>query len=264
MAVERPCARGRPPAITSSTGQVAEAAVAQQPLRRPRAIRCRASAAGTRRGTLRRPRRKVCTLLRHARHKRHDLLPGGSPMRPIHRLRPRRRARARRSSPSSTTSAITRRSPTTCWSTGRSPVPRTGVGARARMRAPLPGPKDWLDARGARRARRRVRTVEETAGAHGRRRTRGTYTLDALPGGGDARPLRARVPPGAVRERCSARCCAAGSQRGNAQAMERCRGRSRRGPRSRRGVGAPAHFGHRETRGRVLPCRPCVTKRRSG
>ena len=61
--------------------------------------------------------------------------------------------------------------------------PPTGVGARARMRAPLPGPKDWLQLE-VLESVAPVRTVEETVGAKGRRRTRGTYTLEETPDGG--------------------------------------------------------------------------------
>jgi polyketide cyclase/dehydrase/lipid transport protein len=61
--------------------------------------------------------------------------------------------------------------------------PATGVGAKARMRAPLPGPKDWLELE-VLESVAPVRTVEETVGAKGRRRTRGTYTLEEAPDGG--------------------------------------------------------------------------------
>jgi len=60
--------------------------------------------------------------------------------------------------------------------------PRSGVGARARMRVKSPGPDDWLDMKVI--AAERPRTnVEESVGAKGRRRTRGTYVLDELPRG---------------------------------------------------------------------------------
>jgi hypothetical protein len=61
--------------------------------------------------------------------------------------------------------------------------PPAGVGARARMRAALPGPKDWMDMEVV-ESRPPVTTAEETVSAKGRRRTRGTYTLDELPDGG--------------------------------------------------------------------------------
>jgi len=60
--------------------------------------------------------------------------------------------------------------------------PRSGVGAQARMRVKSPGPDDWLDMKVI--AAERPRTnVEESVGAKGRRRTRGTYVLDELPQG---------------------------------------------------------------------------------
>src|SRR5215211_1155233 len=61
--------------------------------------------------------------------------------------------------------------------------PPAGVGARARMRAALPGPKDWMDMEVV-ESRPPVTTAEETVSAKGRRRTRGIYTLDELPDGG--------------------------------------------------------------------------------
>jgi hypothetical protein len=61
--------------------------------------------------------------------------------------------------------------------------PPAGVGARARMRAALPGPKDWMDMEVV-ESRPPVTTAEETVSAKGRRRTRGTYVLDELPDGG--------------------------------------------------------------------------------
>ena len=61
--------------------------------------------------------------------------------------------------------------------------PRSGVGARARMRVKRPGPDDWLDMKVI--AAERPRTnVEESVGAKGRRRTRGTYLLEERPTGG--------------------------------------------------------------------------------
>ena len=61
--------------------------------------------------------------------------------------------------------------------------PPAGVGARARTRAKLPGPKDWVEMEVI-SGRRPETIVEQSVGAKGRRRTRGTYRLDALPGGG--------------------------------------------------------------------------------
>lgn len=61
--------------------------------------------------------------------------------------------------------------------------PAAGVGARARMRANLPGPEDWVEMTVV-DAQPAERIVEESVGAKGRRRTRGTYTLHALADGG--------------------------------------------------------------------------------
>lgn len=61
--------------------------------------------------------------------------------------------------------------------------PASGVGARARMRAKAPGADDRLELEVLASDPPRT-TVEESVGAKGRRRTRGTYRLDELPTGG--------------------------------------------------------------------------------
>lgn len=61
--------------------------------------------------------------------------------------------------------------------------PERGVGARARIRVKSPGPDDRLQMEVI-AAERPSMTMEESVGAKGRRRTRGTYRLDPLPGGG--------------------------------------------------------------------------------
>jgi hypothetical protein len=58
-----------------------------------------------------------------------------------------------------------------------------GVGARARMRLKAPGKPQWIDMT-AIESTPPTRTVEESVGAGGRRRTRGTYTLGQSPDGG--------------------------------------------------------------------------------
>jgi hypothetical protein len=60
--------------------------------------------------------------------------------------------------------------------------PRRGVGAQARARANTPGSQDWTDFEIVEAAPNRI--VEEGIGAGGKRRTRGTYLLEELPGGG--------------------------------------------------------------------------------
>ena len=59
--------------------------------------------------------------------------------------------------------------------------PATGVGGKARMRANAPG-EQWIEMEVVESVPP-VRTVEQAVGAHGKRRTRGTYTLHELPGG---------------------------------------------------------------------------------
>src|SRR3954454_24733885 len=61
--------------------------------------------------------------------------------------------------------------------------PASGVGAKARMRANAPGPKQWLDMEVV-DAPPGERIVEEAVSAAGKRKTRGTYTLADRPGGG--------------------------------------------------------------------------------
>ena len=61
--------------------------------------------------------------------------------------------------------------------------PTAGVGARAHMRVKSPGPNDWLDMTVISGERPRT-TTEESIGARGKRRTRGTYTLEEIPDGG--------------------------------------------------------------------------------
>ena len=61
--------------------------------------------------------------------------------------------------------------------------PTAGVGARAHMRVRSLGVDDWLDMTVISGERPRT-TAEESIGAGGKRRTRGTYTLEEIPGGG--------------------------------------------------------------------------------
>lgn len=98
--------------------------------------------------------------------------------------------------------------------------PATGVGAHARTRAPLPGPKDWLEIEVIESVAP-VRTVEETVGAGGRRRTRGTYTLDELPGGGTHIRFELAFLEVPRRERPFAPLLRGWLARANAKAMER-------------------------------------------
>lgn len=98
--------------------------------------------------------------------------------------------------------------------------PRSGVGARARMRFKKPGRADWMelevvDAESPRRI------VEETHSAGGRRRTRGTYVLEELPGGGTAISFELAWLQAPLSDRLIAPLARALLKRGNAKAMRR-------------------------------------------
>ncbi|HKA67348.1 MAG TPA: SRPBCC family protein [Solirubrobacterales bacterium] len=61
--------------------------------------------------------------------------------------------------------------------------PARGVGARARARVSAPGSREWAEFEVV-EAERPERIVEEGVSSAGKRRTRGTYRLEELPGGG--------------------------------------------------------------------------------
>jgi hypothetical protein len=61
--------------------------------------------------------------------------------------------------------------------------PRQGVGAKAEARASAPMSQDWTDFEIV-EVEAPSRIVEEGVGLKGKRRTRGTYRLRSLPGGG--------------------------------------------------------------------------------
>jgi hypothetical protein len=61
--------------------------------------------------------------------------------------------------------------------------PARGVGAKAEARASAPMSQDWTEFEVV-EAERPRRIVEEGVGLKGKRRTRGTYRLEALPNGG--------------------------------------------------------------------------------
>lgn len=63
--------------------------------------------------------------------------------------------------------------------------PVRGVGAKGEARATAPGSQDWTEFEIVESEPGRI--VEEAVGAGGRRRTRGTYTLEALDGDGGTR-----------------------------------------------------------------------------
>jgi hypothetical protein len=98
--------------------------------------------------------------------------------------------------------------------------PRSGVGARARMRLKKPGRADWMDLEVIAAEPPRT-TVEETVGAGGRRRTRGTYRLEDARDGGTRISFEIawlRVP---LLERLAAPLTRAVMRRGNQRSLER-------------------------------------------
>jgi hypothetical protein len=98
--------------------------------------------------------------------------------------------------------------------------PAQGVGAKARVRANVPGPADWLEIE-VLEAEPPLRTVEETVGGRGRRRTRGTYTFEALPGGGTRVQFELRYLDAPVAERLAAPLIRLWLRRVNTKAMQR-------------------------------------------
>jgi hypothetical protein len=97
--------------------------------------------------------------------------------------------------------------------------PAAGVGGKARERANMPG-EQWMETE-VLESVPPIRTVEETVGANGKRRTRGTYTLEELPG--DATEIHFQLEyletPGS--ERLAAPLIRAYMKRANAKAMRR-------------------------------------------
>jgi hypothetical protein len=98
--------------------------------------------------------------------------------------------------------------------------PRSGVGARARMRVRKPGPPDWLDMEVIVAERPRT-TVEESVSARGRRRTRGTYVLRELPGGGTRISFELDWITAPLSERLAAPLTRWVVQRNNQRSLER-------------------------------------------
>jgi len=98
--------------------------------------------------------------------------------------------------------------------------PEAGVGARARMRVKSPGPDDRLDMTVVAAERPRM-TAEESLGAKGRRRTRGTYTLDELPDGGTRVNFRLEWLEAPLSERLMAPITRSVVGRANGKALRR-------------------------------------------
>jgi hypothetical protein len=97
--------------------------------------------------------------------------------------------------------------------------PAAGVGGKARTRANVRG-EQWMEME-VLESVAPVRTVEETVGAHGKRRTRGTYTLDELPDGATEVRFELEVLEAPLSERLAAPLFRAYVRRANANAMRR-------------------------------------------
>ncbi len=97
--------------------------------------------------------------------------------------------------------------------------PAAGVGGKARMRANVPG-EQWMEME-VLESVPPVRTVEETVGGHGKRRTRGTYALDELPDGATDVHFQLEVLEAPLSERLAAPLIRAYMRRANAKAMRR-------------------------------------------
>ena len=97
--------------------------------------------------------------------------------------------------------------------------PAAGVGGKARMRANVPG-EQWMEMEVIESVSP-VCTVEESVGARGKRRTRGTYTLDALPDGATDVHFQLEVLEAPLSERLATPLIRAYMRRANAKAMHR-------------------------------------------
>jgi uncharacterized protein YndB with AHSA1/START domain len=97
--------------------------------------------------------------------------------------------------------------------------PPAGVGAKAHVKANSPGPTDWLDIE-VQEVDPPHRSVEQTIGAKGKRKSFGTYTLTESGGGTDVQfEIRIVEMPGI--ERVFAPLTKAWLRRGNQKAMDR-------------------------------------------
>jgi uncharacterized protein YndB with AHSA1/START domain len=98
--------------------------------------------------------------------------------------------------------------------------PSRGVGARARMRVKAPGPNDWLDMEVVDADPPRM-TTEESVSRRGRRRTRGTYVLEPLPGGGTRISFELAWLEAPLAERLGAPVTRAVVRRANGRSLQR-------------------------------------------
>ena len=98
--------------------------------------------------------------------------------------------------------------------------PPRGLGARARMRLKKRGRPDWMDLEVV-EVHPPATSVEETVGARGRRRTRGTYLLAEAPAGGTRISFRFEWLRAPLIERCAAPLTRSMLRRGNQRSLER-------------------------------------------
>jgi hypothetical protein len=98
--------------------------------------------------------------------------------------------------------------------------PASGIGAKARMRANLPGPKDFSDMTVV-DGEAPSRIVEQAVSAKGKRRTQGTYTLHELPGGGTEIRFELRYLEMPAIDKLLSPLLRAWLAKANARAMER-------------------------------------------
>jgi hypothetical protein len=101
--------------------------------------------------------------------------------------------------------------------------PRSGIGAQGRMKVKSPRPDDWLDMMVVASEPPRT-TVEESVGATGRRRTRGTYVLEELPDGGTRITFELTWLEAPLSERLMAPITRSVVGRANAKALRRLAG----------------------------------------
>jgi Polyketide cyclase / dehydrase and lipid transport len=101
--------------------------------------------------------------------------------------------------------------------------PRAGVGAKARGRVNAPGSNEMIEIEVVEADPPR-RIVEQQTGARGRRRTRGTYTLEELPGGGTKISFEFAWLEAPRLERIGAPLTRAFMRRANGRAMRRLAG----------------------------------------
>ncbi len=98
--------------------------------------------------------------------------------------------------------------------------PPRGVGSKARMRADLPGPKDWTEITVI-DAAPPARIVEQGVSAGGKRRTQGTYTLSPRGDAGTTVRFELRYLETPSLDRVLSPMLSRWLERGNARAMER-------------------------------------------